>query len=283
MQLPGKLGAFLLLLASALGTSLVLEGPSRDLVLLGRTLEVSGRLLLGLVLVVLSWTGSSLILDAMSAGAAHSPGGASSPLQTAIASAAGLIWISALSSSKAQIVGILLIVGLEAVLIIAEGLAQKRRPASWAAETTAVQLMTYPVALLAFGAGSLVASTALQELWIVIMLATVLAWHPLQSIPASLLPLAGPLSPAVASRIQRIAQRTWARALAAGIGVGLFAPIVRATGASTLAHAMHLTVAFYLWEGLIRHFLTGRLNWRIVLEYTGVALLTTVTVALVLR
>lgn len=293
MPLPNRLGAVVALIAIGLLASFGLAWPARDIELYGLSFTLSGRMLLGLVLVGLTWTGTDAIVrqhpkiqpKQSSLSALHC-------ILPVAWTAAAWTLLARLDSIEMRLVGVTVSSGLLALLIIAEyyvvDLAGRWRvPVQFS-----LRLMAYLMATLLHIAIRLGISARLTATIIIAAVSAILAWkllsddrRPLQHIPAPDAAGRGPVIKIAGYSLMigtaghglaaQIARHGWLCVLGLGILSGVTGWLLNLWMVSPLVHSLVLVVFLYVGVGIARHFLLGKLTQRVALEYllVGVAVL----------
>jgi hypothetical protein len=226
--------------------------PARQLSLSGRQFTLSGRGVLGLILVGLTWTGvQDIMRDRRDT---HEQPQRSVPLYwilpTALTAAA---WASmprldttegALVLAAATGVGLALLTACEYCLVHSSG---HRRAMS----LFALRLSAYPLATF---------------LYVAIPTATALAGAAVVALASAALSLRLICDDRCSVR------RSWPMAVGFGAVQGVLSLAMNAWSATPLQHSLALVVLLYTLTGLARHWLPGRLTRRVLAEYVVVGL-----------
>jgi len=270
MHWPSKLGGVVTLIVAGLLASFSLSWPTRDVGVSGLTIALSGRALLGLVLILLAWTGADLVVKQCSQASSEPLG--SSPTHSilpTVLTAASWMALGQLETTHAQVLGALCSGGLLVLIISSECHLVAWTDWSRAVVRRFLLLMAYPVAMLAYlgirrSAISMWPSTAG-----VAGVSSLLALRLLGNHDALLrLHLPGPET--LAEAAARVVSHRWSRSVALGALIGLLACPLDHWDVSPPACSSALTVALYVLIGVAGHLLSGTLTRRMVLEYLAV-------------
>jgi hypothetical protein len=253
MSLRGRIGAIVVLIAVALLGSFTLTWPTRDVRLGGLSFALSGRMLLGLLAMGLAWAGADAIVRS---NPKVQPEQLRRPflgsiLPTAV-TAATWVLLARLPNLETRVMGIAAHAGILVVLIPAEYYAGDSAARWRGAVLVFLQLATYSVAALLYG-----------------------AVHP------TLLDVNAARGGTVVSALMALRllgedELPLGRILWAGAGIGLLLGAVswlfHPRVASAVTYSLTLVVFLYVLVGLARQSLCSKLRRGVVLEYLLVGL-----------
>jgi hypothetical protein len=276
MPRPSKLAAVVALIAVGFIASFGLAWPARDVELYGLSFTLSGRMLLGLVLVGLAWTGTDMMIRQRP----ETPPQQSSflamhgILPVALTAAAWTL-LAQLDSIETKLIGVTAASGLLALLIMAEYhimyLAGRRR----VVVQFSLRLMAYWVATLLYIAIRVSLSAGLTATVATAAVSSILGLKLLGDDRRLLqyfsVPLLGGRGRATEMAghgpVTKMAGRGWLLVLGLGALMGATCWLLGLWTASPLLHALMLVVFLYVLIGLARHFLLGTLTQRVAFEY----------------
>jgi len=275
MPLSNKLGAVVALIAVGLLASFSLVWPARDVAVFGLSFTLSGRMLLGLVLVGLAWTGTDIIMGQHPS--IHSEQSnllAMHCILPAALTAAAWVLVARPDGTEIKIIGVTVTSGLLGLLIIAEYYVVRLAGRWRTAIDFFLRLMVYLVAVLLYMGIRLSMSADLTATIAVAAGSAILGRRLLGDGEGSLrhIPALGALPHSPVAELVRPAGLC---ALGVGALSGVSFWLVNLWGASPLLHSLVLVVVLYMCVGTARHFLRGKLTQRVALEYllVGVAVL----------
>jgi len=252
--LRNKVTVIVALVTIGMLSSFVLTWPARDVVWKGRAFLLSGKTLLAVTVIALAWTGTDAIVRGHPR---YQPRSRRISFQTSILPSAltAAAWplLAQAQSLETKAIGIVLLDGALALLIVAEyAVVDVANP--WrAAVLLFLQLITYPVAAL---------------LYLAVPLAVPIKAAPLVVATGTAL---------LALRLLVECEQPWWRLSLAGAAVGCvlgaLSWLLSTRTPSLLTYVSLLAVLLYVLTGLTRHFLLcGRLDRDIIVEYLAVAL-----------
>ena len=270
MHWPSKLGGVVILIVAGLLASFSLSWPIRDAHVCGLTVALSGRTLLGLVLILLAWTGADLVVKQCSQGSSGSSGFSltHSILPTVLTGASWMV-LGQLETTNAQVLGALGSGGLLVLIISSECHLITWTGWSRAAVRQFLLLMVYPVVMLAYLGIRRAAFTVCTSAAGVAGVSSLLALKLLGD-DDPVLPQRFPGPEALAEAAARVVSHRWLRALAVGALVGLLACPLYHWAVSPLVCSSVLAVTLYVLVGVAGHLLSGTLTRRMALEYVVV-------------
>ena len=282
MLLPRKLGAVVALIAIGLLASIELAWPARDVYWGGLSFTLSGRMLLGLIVVGLAWTGADVVVQQHRKVHAERPGlPFSHSILPAALTAAAWVLLAQPDSIRVKIVGVVAASGLLAFLIIAECSVGDLTERWRAVAQLCLRLITYWVATLLYTAIHLSTSEDLPAT-IAVVAASVILGVKLLSDDGSLphrIPAPDAEEQGVAAEMpgRRFAsillRHNWLCGVGAGVLLGVISGLLNHWVASPLIHSLGLVVLLYVLVGIVRHFLLGTLTQQVALEYLFVGVL----------
>jgi len=276
MPRHNKLAAVVALIAIGFIASFGLAWPARDVELYGLSFTLSGRMLLGLVLVGLAWTGTDMMIrqhpetppKQLSFLAMHG-------ILPAALTAAAWTLLAQLDSIEIKITGVTVASGLLALLIISEYYVFYFIGRWRVVVQFFLRLMAYLVATLLYIAIRLSLSAGLTATVAIAAVSAILGLkllgddrRLLQYFSAPHLGGRGPATK-MAGRgpATKMAGRGWLFVLGLGALLGATCWLFNLWTASPLLHSLMLVVFLYVLIGIARHFLLGTLTQRVAFEY----------------
>lgn len=267
MPRHNKLGAVVTLIAIGFIASFGLAWPARDVELYGSSFTLSGRMLLGLVLVGLAWTGTDMMIRQYPK---ISPKQSSFLAMHSILPAAltAVTWtlLAQLDSIEIRMIGVTAASGLLALLIMAEYYVADLAGRWRVVVQFFLHFMAYWVATLLYIAIRLSLSAGLTATVAIAAVSAILGLkllsddkHLVQRIPA--------LFAVGREHATDRAGHGWLFVLGLGALLGATCWLFNLWTASPLVHSLVLVVFLYVLIGIARHFLLGTLTQRVASEY----------------
>jgi hypothetical protein len=276
MLLPNKLAAVVTLVAIGLFASLGLTWPVRDVQLFRLSFTLSGRMLLGVILVGIAWTGTDWVLAQHPK--VHPKGLGWTGLHTVLPAAmtvAAWALLPQPDSIQAKAVGAVGACALLALLILSEYYVLGSTGRGRVILQSALRLMAYWVATLLYIAIRLGTSFELAAVVAIATGTAVLVPKLLgDSEPTlQLSPSPGLTDHGLIARLLghgtllKLATNRWIVALGLGALLGATSWLLGHWVASPFLHSLVLVVLLYSLVGLVRHFWLGALTRQVLLEY----------------
>lgn len=253
-----RVGVIVALVAAGLFWSSVLALPARSLDVWVLSFTLTGRALLGLVLLGLTGTGVEYVLRGHPRIGDKVRGDASVGWVLPVSAiAVAYTFLSQPSGVQARVTAVLAAGTALSLLVIAEYLVLDSSERWLAILQFSLHLVAYLLGVLLYGAIDMYVSSALVAMMAVAAVSAMLGFRLLSAQQCS-------------------PRRTWPYMLGQGALLGIGSWVLNRSEVSTLSQSLVLTVLLYVLTGVVRQFLVGKLTRQIALEYAlagGVVLL----------